>query len=398
MQHNITLCIEKELLKLRTAHKAVIFRSQINTLMKVKDIIQEIEAFAPPAYQEGYDNSGLQVGDTGMEVTGVLLSLDVTEGILDEAMERGCNMVVAHHPLLFSGLKRIAGRNYVERIVIKAIKNDIAIYAAHTNLDNVHNGVNAKIAEKLGLEQLHILSPMRDTLRKLYTYAPKNAADKVREAMFKAGAGEIGDYKECSFNTEGTGTFRPGKDADPVIGEAGGPREQVDEVKIEVLVQKDKEMRVLQALFDNHPYEEVAYEIVALQNANQELGAGMAGELKEPMQPEAFLAMLKERMKTGCIRHTAFTGKPIKKVALCGGAGSFLLKDAVAAGADIFITGDYKYHQFFDAEGKIIIADIGHYESEQYTTEIFADILNKKFPNFAILLSNLSTNPVKYFC
>ncbi len=366
--------------------------------MKVKDIIQEIESYAPPVYQEGYDNSGLQVGDTGMEVTGVLLSLDVTEEIIDEAMERGCNMVVVHHPLLFSGLKRIAGRNYVERVVIKAIKNDIAIYAAHTNLDNVRNGVNAKIAEKLGLENLSILSPMRDTLRKLYTYAPKDAADKVREALFAAGAGEIGLYKECSYNTEGKGTFRPGQDADPAIGTAGGPREWVEEVKIEVLVQKDKEMKVLQALFASHPYEEVAYEIVALQNANQEIGAGMVGELKEAMQPEAFLSFVKDKMRAGCIRHTAFTGKAIRKVAFCGGAGSFLLKDAIASGADIFITGDYKYHQFFDAEGKIIIADIGHYESEQFTTEIFADILNKKFPNFAILLSNLSTNPVKYFC
>ena len=366
--------------------------------MKVKDIIREIEAFAPAAYQEGYDNSGLQVGDTGMEVTGVLLSLDVTEEILDEAMQRGCNMVVGHHPLLFSGLKRIAGRNYVERIVIKAIKNDIAIYAAHTNLDNVRNGVNAKIAEKLGLKNLAILSPMRDTLRKLYTYVPREAADKVRQAMFEAGAGEIGAYKECSFNTEGKGSFRPGQDADPAIGTAGGPVEWVEEVKIEVLIQKDKEMKVLQALFDSHPYEEVAYEIVALQNGNQELGAGMAGELDGPMEPEAFLALVKEKMKTDCIRHTAFTGITIKKVAVCGGSGSFLLKDAIAAGADIFITGDYKYHQFFDAEGKIIIADIGHYESEQFTTEIFAAILNKKFPNFAILLSNLSTNPVKYFC
>jgi dinuclear metal center YbgI/SA1388 family protein len=385
-------------LKLYTGDKDVIFRIQLYGFMKVKDIIQEIEAFAPPAYQESYDNSGLQVGDAGMEVTGVLLSLDVTEEILEEALQRGCNMVVVHHPLLFSGLKRIAGRNYVERIVIKAIKSDIAVYAAHTNLDNVRNGVNAKIAEKLGLKNTRILSPMPGTLCKLYTYAPVTVADAVRDAMLAVGAGDIGQYAECSFNTHGTGTFKPGADTSPVIGEAGGAREWVEEVKIEVLVQKDRQARVLQALFASHPYEEVAYEIVALQNTNQDLGAGMVGELPDAMQPEAFLAMVKDNMQTGCIRHTVFTGKNIKKVALCGGAGSFLLKNAIAVGADVFMTGDYKYHQFFDAEGKIIIADIGHYESEQYTTEIFADILNKKFPNFAILLSNLSTNPVKYFC
>lgn len=366
--------------------------------MQVKDIMQAIEQFAPVAYQESYDNSGLQVGDVHMEVTGVLLSLDVTEEIVEEAMARGCNMVVVHHPLLFSGLKRISGRNYVERIVIKAIKNDIAIYAAHTNLDNVRAGVNAKIAQKLGLKDTTILQPMRNTLSKLYTFAPKKDADMVRDALFKAGAGDIGKYKECSFNMEGTGTFKPDEDANPVIGKAGGPRENVNEVKIEVLVQKDREARVLKALFDNHPYEEVAYEFIALQNLNQELGAGMLGTLPEPLEEGAFLAHLKDKMQANCIRHTAFLGKAIEKVAVCGGSGSFLLKDAIAAGADVFITGDYKYHQFFDAEGRIVIADIGHYESEQYTSEIFEAILKEKFPNFAILLSNISTNPVKYFC
>jgi dinuclear metal center YbgI/SA1388 family protein len=366
--------------------------------MLVSDIITAIEAYAPPAYQESYDNSGLQVGNPADEVKGILLSLDITEEILDEAIARGCNMVVAHHPLLFSGLKRISGRTYIERIVHKAIKNDIHLYAAHTNLDNIRNGVNAKIAEKLGLEDTIILAPLKDTLRKLYTYVPQNAADKVRDAMFAAGAGDIGKYHECSFNTPGTGTFQPEEGADPAIGTAGGPREWVEEVKIEVLIQKDKQNRVLKALFDAHPYEEVAYDIIALENMNQELGAGMVGSLPASMTEEAFLSVLKQQMKTDCIRHTALKGKNIEKVAVCGGSGSFLLKDAIAAEADIFITGDFKYHQFFDAEGKIIIADIGHYESEQFTVEIFETILRKKFPNFAILLSNLSTNPIKYFC
>jgi dinuclear metal center YbgI/SA1388 family protein len=365
--------------------------------MLVKDIIAIIEDYAPPVYQESYDNSGLQVGDTDAKVTGILLSLDITETIVDEAIERKCNMIVAHHPLLFSGLKRISGRTYVERVVQKAIKNDINIYAAHTNLDNVRNGVNAKIAEKLGLTGTAILSMKMDTLSKLYTYAPQDAADKVRNALFAAGAGDIGKYRECSYNLSGTGTFKPDANADPAIGQPGGPREWVDEVKIEVLVPKHKNTQVMRALFEAHPYEEVAYEFVALQNPNQELGAGMVGYLPEPMKEEAFLAFLKQNMKTNCIRHTQLLGKPIKKLAICGGSGSFLLKEAIGAGADIFITGDYKYHQFFDAGGKIVIADIGHYESEQFTVEIFEALLKEKIPNFAILLSNLSTNPVKYF-
>jgi dinuclear metal center YbgI/SA1388 family protein len=366
--------------------------------MLVKDIIAVLERFAPLAYQESYDNSGLQVGDVNAEVKGILLSLDVTEEILDEAMQRGCNMVVVHHPIIFSGLKRITGRNYVERVVLKAIKNDIAIYAAHTNLDNVRNGVNARIAKKLGLQNTAILQMKMDTLSKLYTFAPQNAADKVRDALFAAGAGDIGKYRECSFNMNGTGTFKPDKDADPAIGEAGGPREWVDEVKIEVIVPRHKETQVMKALFDAHPYEEVAFEFIELANPNQELGAGMIGTLPEAMEPEAFLKFLKDTMQTNCIRHTALLGKKIKKLAICGGSGSFLLKEAIGAGADVFITGDFKYHQFFDAEGRIVIADIGHYESEQFTVEIFEELLKEKFPNFAILLSNYKTNPVKYFC
>lgn len=373
------------------------FRSQ-NRSMLVKNVIDAIESYAPAIYQESYDNSGLQVGNMEDEVNGVLISLDITEDILNEAIERGCNMVVAHHPLLFCGLKRIAGKTYIERIVQKAIKNDINLYAAHTNLDNVYNGVNAKIAEKLGLQQTAVLAPMGGTLCKLYTYVPYQDAEKVREALFAAGGGGIGQYSECSFNSNGNGTFRPGAGTNPAIGHAGGPREWVEEVKIELILQKDKEAKVLKALFEAHPYEEVAYEIVALQNKNQELGAGMIGNLPKAMDETTFLGLLKQQMKTDCIRHTVLSGKKIQKVAVCGGSGSFLLPNAIGAGADIFITGDFKYHQFFDADGKLIIADIGHYESEQFTLEIFQEILRKKFPNFATLLSNLSTNPVKYFC
>lgn len=365
--------------------------------MRASEIISVIESFAPAVYQESYDNSGLQVGDPGMEVTGVLLSLDITEAVIDEAVQRGCNMIVAHHPIIFSGLKRLSGRSYVERTVMKALREDVILYAAHTNLDNARAGVNAMIAEKLGLQQTSILSMMTTTLRKLYTFAPLDAADKVRDALFAAGAGDIGKYRECSFNTPGTGTFKPDADADPAIGQAGGPREHVEEVKIEVLVQQHKEARILKALFDAHPYEEVAFEFIHLHNANQELGAGAIGTLPEPMEGQDFLKLLKRQMNTECIRHTALPDRPIHKVALCGGAGSFLLKQAVASGADAFVTADYKYHQFFDAEGRILIADIGHWESEQFTPQLLQRILGEKMPNFALLLSETKTNPVNYF-
>jgi dinuclear metal center YbgI/SA1388 family protein len=365
--------------------------------MTVKEVVKIIEDFAPPAWQESYDNVGLQVGDVNATVTGMLLTLDVTVAVVEEAIRNKCNMIVAHHPVIFSGLKKITGRNYVERIIQKAIKYDISIYAAHTNLDNMLHGVNARIAQKLQLRNTRILAPKEATLAKLYTYAPYDAADKVREALFAAGAGEIGKYSECSYNTNGKGTFRPAGDADPAIGRPGGGRELVDEVKIEVILQTNQEKAVLRALFESHPYEEVAYELVALKNDNQYLGAGMVGTLPQPMEEIAFLAFVKEQMKADVIRHTQLLDKQIYKVAVCGGSGSFLLKDAIAAGADVFITADFKYHQFFDAEGKIVIADIGHYESEQFTVEIFEEVFREKIRNFAILLSKEQTNPIKYF-
>jgi dinuclear metal center YbgI/SA1388 family protein len=365
----------------------------------VKDIIAALESVAHPTYQESYDNSGLQTGDPGAEVTGILCTLDVTEALLDEAIAEGCNLIVAHHPVIFGTVKRISSAGgYAERILFKAIRAGISIYATHTNLDNMKWGVNAIIAEKLDLEAVSVLQMKTDTLRKLYTFAPQDAAEKVREALFAAGAGAIGLYNECSFNTTGTGTFRPGPDADPLIGEPNGPREWVDEVKIEVIVQKHKEAAVLKALFEAHPYETVAFEFIHLHNANQEMGAGAIGTLKEAMSPEAFLGLVKELFGAKCIRHTAFTAKEIKKVALCGGSGSFLLKDAITAKADVFLTADYKYHQFFDADGRIMIADIGHWESEQFTTELLIRILRDKFPNFASLkAARTPVNPIQYF-
>lgn len=365
--------------------------------MQIKDILSEIERFAPLPYQESYDNCGVQVGDISLEASGAILTLDVTEAVVEEAIAAGCNLIIAHHPLIFSGLKSITGRNYVERVVLKAIKHDITIYAAHTNLDNVQAGVNRKIAEKLKLKHTRILAPVKGKLYKLITYVPEQSAAALRDALFQAGLGQIGEYSECSFAVSGSGTFRASSEANPTIGQAGGTREDVSEVKLEVLVPEHLKSAAVSALKKAHPYEEVAYELIALENENHTIGAGMVGELESPMPVKEFLEYVKQNMETSCIRHTALHTEKIKTVALCGGAGSFLLKNAIAARADVFITGDYKYHQFFDAENKIIIADIGHYESEHFTIEIFSEILKEKFPNFALLFTKTNTNPVNYY-
>jgi len=365
--------------------------------MQIKDILFEIEQFAPLQYQESYDNCGVQVGDVNNIATRALLTLDVTEAVVDEAVALGYNLIIAHHPVIFSGLKSLTGKNFVERVILKAIKNNIVIYAAHTNLDNVQMGVNKKIADKLQLTQTRILAPISGNLYKLYTFVPTENAEALKEAFFKAGLGQIGAYSECSFGTTGTGTFRASATANPTIGKAGGERENVEEIKLEVLVPQHLKSIAIATLKNNHPYEEVAYELIAIENANQTIGAGMVGMLEQPMAPEVFLRYLKDKMQTACIRHTALPAKPIEKVALCGGSGSFLLKQAIASKADVFITGDYKYHQFFDAENRILIADIGHYESEQFTIEIFSEILREKFPNFATLFTKINTNPVNYY-
>jgi dinuclear metal center YbgI/SA1388 family protein len=362
---------------------------------KLKEITECIERFAPLSLQESYDNAGLIVGDKNMEVKGSLICLDSTEEVIEEAINLGYNLVIAHHPIVFSGLKKFNGNNYVEKVIIKAIKNNIAIYAAHTNLDNVKMGVNAKISEKLGFKDVKILAPMKGNLRKLVTFCPTEHADKVRQAIFNSGASFIGNYDECSFNSEGFGTFRAGDNTSAFVGEKGKQHRE-KEVKIEVILSNYLLSGVIKALIEAHPYEEVAYDVYPLENNNPQTGAGMIGKLSEPMDETDFLKSLKEKMKTGLIRHTKLLGKKIETIAVCGGSGSFLLKDAINQKADIFITGDFKYHQFFDSEGKIIIADIGHFESEQFTKEIFYDLITTNFPTFALRFSEINTNPVNY--
>jgi len=363
--------------------------------MKIKQVTSFLESYAPLEYQESYDNCGLIVGDFNAEVNGSLITLDCTEAIIDEAIATGCNLVIAHHPIIFSGLKKLNGSNYIERTVIKAIKNDIAIYAIHTNLDNVHNGVSAKIAEKLGLENCKILVPKSDLLRQLVVYCPTANAKTLKTALFEAGAGTIGDYDQCSFTSIGKGTFRANENCTPFVGEIGENHTE-NEDRIEVIYPKVKERAILDAMEVAHPYEKVAHQIYVLENKHQLVGSGIIGELNTPVESQVFLKNLKLNMQTDCVRHTTLVKQQIKTVAVCGGSGSFLLKNAIAAQADIFITADFKYHEFFDAENKIVIADIGHYESEQFTKDLIYDLLVKNFTKFAVRLSKVNTNPIKY--
>lgn len=364
--------------------------------MKIADLTGVIENYAAAELQEEYDNAGLITGNFYWDCTGVLCTLDVTVDVVQEAKQNNCNLILAHHPIIFRGLKRINGRTYVEQVIIEAIKNDIAIYAAHTNLDNIVLGVNGMIAKKLGLKNITILQPKNKMLRKLITFAPDDKAEQVRNAVFAAGAGHIGKYSECSFSSDGTGTFKAGEDADPYVGEIG-ERHHEKETRVEIVYPFYLENQVVKALIDNHPYEEVAYDIFTMDNVHFGIGAGVIGELEEPKDEKDFLKFIKERFKAEGIRHTELLGRPVKKVAVCGGAGSFLIKKAAQKGADMYLTADVKYHEFFDAEGKLVLADIGHYESEQFTVDLIHDLLVEKFPTFAVLKTKVNTNPVRYF-
>ena len=363
--------------------------------MKIKEIVDALEMFAPLPLQDGFDNAGLQIGLTDAEVTGALLCLDVTEAVIDEAVALRCNLIVAHHPLLFKGCKSLTGRNYVERCVMKAVKHDIAIYAAHTNLDNLAEGVNHKIAEKIGLRHLRILSPKEKSLLKLVTFVPMAQAGEVREALFKAGCGCIGRYDACSYNVEGEGTFRAGAGTRPFCGQEGELHRE-PETRIETVLPSHLQGKALQALLAAHPYEEPAFDFYPLENAWQQAGSGMIGELEEPEEPVHFLRRVKGIFQTGCVKHNEPPCRLIRKVALCGGAGAFLLPNAVAAQADAFITGEIRYHDYFGHEGEILLAEIGHHESEQYTKEIFRDRLQAAFPELELRTSSINTNPIKY--
>ena len=363
--------------------------------MKVKDIISDLEKWAPPYLQESYDNSGLIVGREDWNTDGVIVALDCTEEVIDEAIEKDISLIVMHHPIVFNGLKRFNGSTYVERVVMKAIKNDIAIYAIHTNLDNVHWGVNAKIIELLGLGKHKILNPMKNSLKKFQVYVPSTHVESVELAVFSAGGGRISSYEECSFKSNGIGSFKGGKGTNPVIGKVG-KREFVEEMKLEFIVPVFMVKDVESAARTAHPYEEMAFEWLAIENNATLYGAGAVGELKEPLEFKVFLDRIKTIFGT-TLKYTAPPRDTVQRIAVCGGSGSFLLDAAKAVDADIFITSDYKYHQFFDADGTISILDIGHFESEQFTIDLIADRLSEKFPKFAVLKTAVNTNPIQYY-
>jgi len=364
--------------------------------MILQELINYLEELAPLDLQESYDNSGLIVGNAQQEVSKAIICLDAVEAVIDEAIAKGANLVIAHHPIVFSGLKKLNGKNYVERVVIKAIQHNIAIYAIHTNLDNISHGVNRMISDKIGLVNTQILAPKSNLLNKLVVFVPVENRLQLLNALFEAGAGNIGNYSEASFTSNGEGSFKGNADSNPTIGKVN-VRASVEEGRVEVLVESHQLSTVLTAMKVNHPYEEVAYDLIALKNSHQNIGSGMIGQLNEAMNSKDFLKHLQTVFKVPVVRHTALGNNKITKVAVCGGSGSFLLQAAISQKADVFVSADFKYHEFFDADNQIVIADIGHYESEQYTSELLLEKLKKNFSNFAFFLTENNTNPLRYF-
>ncbi len=363
--------------------------------MIIKEVTDLLEELAPLAYAEDFDNVGLLVGDELNKVQGILVTLDTLENVVDEAIANNCNLIVSFHPIIFKGLKKITGANYVERVVLKAIQHNIAIYCMHTALDNSKDGVNAKICEVLGIKNPKILIPQKGTIKKLTTYVPIEESDKLKAALFTAGAGNIGNYSDCSFTNEGIGSFQAGEKANPTKGEINEFRKE-KEAQIHITYPKAKEGNIIKALFANHPYEEVAYEIQTLDNTNQNIGMGMIGSLPEAIDEITFIEHAKKTMNVSVARHSSFLDKKVQRIAVLGGSGAFAIATAKAANADVFITADLKYHDFFQAEDKILLVDIGHFETEQFTKNLLVDYLKKKIPNFAVRLSESKTNPIKY--
>lgn len=364
--------------------------------MTINQVTNFLETLAPRALQESYDNAGLITGSPTWECEGIMVCLDITEDILQEAIDKKCNLLVAHHPIIFKGLKNINGHHYVEKCIIKAIKNDLALYAIHTNLDNVLDGVNGKIAEKLQLQNCRTLIPKAGMLKTLTVFVPQHYKETLLQALFAAGAGNIGAYSECSFSNPGLGTYLPGNNAHPFMGKIGSRHTEPEE-RIEVIFPKWLEPAVVAALKKNHPYEEVAYYVYCLENNYAHTGTGLVGHLPNEMDETAFLNLLQTQFNIPCIKHSKFTGKKIKQIAVCGGAGSFAIKNAIHSNSDAYVTADLKYHEFFEANGQLLLADIGHYESEQFTQDLLVDILRKNFLNFAVLKTGVNSNPVHYY-
>ena len=363
--------------------------------MRIQCVLHAIEAFAPRTLQEDYDNSGLQVGDTAKDCTGVLLSLDVTEATVKEASECGCNLIVSHHPLLFKGIKQISPASETGRIVLSAIEKGIAIYSSHTALDNALGGVSFRMAQKLGMENVKVLQPQSGKLAKLVVFVPDDYVKPVSEALFASGAGKIGNYDSCSYQMRGHGSFRALEDANPFVGGIGEVHSE-PETRLEVIIPKSKIYAAVSAMIKVHPYEEPAHDIIPLENVDAYAGSGVVGDIASASL-ETVLARLKSVFGTGAIRYCGDAKKPIKRIALCGGSGAFLTGDAIAAGADLYVSGDFKYHDFTTFASRIAIADVGHYESEQCTKEIFKELIERNFPDLAVKMAESDIKTIKYF-
>lgn len=362
--------------------------------MKLKEICSYLNSVIPLSFQEGYDNSGLQIGMTDQEITGALLTLDVTEDVIREAVNTGCNLIISHHPVIFSGIKRISGESACERIIFSAIRNNMAIYSAHTNLDVLNEGVSMKMAEKLGLKNVKVLNPIKNKLMKLVTFIPDSHYHQVTESIFEAGAGVIGKYDRCGYSVSGIGSFRAGENTNPYVGEKNIMHYEPEKRFETIFLAHDKD-KIINALISSHPYEEPAFDIYSLENDYFGAGQGSLGELKEELSVDEFIELLSNIFDARGIRYSGFGGM-IKVVALCGGSGSFLLETAVASGADAFVTGDVKYHAFQEADKRILLVDCGHYETEKFSVEILSELIIKKFPKFAVRFSKTNTNPINY--
>jgi dinuclear metal center YbgI/SA1388 family protein len=364
--------------------------------MKLKDLCSFLDSGVPLSFQEGYDNSGLQVGLPEREISSALVTLDVTEEVMNEAVAGKIDVIISHHPLIFNGIMSLAGKSYTERILYEAVKNDIAVYSAHTNLDAFSNGVSRKMSEKIGLEEIRVLSPSGNKLLKLVTYIPESHIEAVRDKLFESGAGVIGNYDNCGFTTSGTGSFRANEMAKPFTGEKGKIHFE-KEIRFETILFSHLKEKVIKALLNAHPYEEVAYDLYALENKNAEIGLGCVGKFHNPVSENEFLKLVCSVFNAKGIRYSKLTGKSVRKVALCGGSGASLINLAISSEADVFLTSDIKYHDFFKAENKILLVDTGHFESEKFSGEILKDLIIKKFPKFAVRFSETNTNPINYF-
>ncbi len=359
-----------------------------------------LEEWIPPATAWKGDNSGLQVGRTSAEISNILLALDVTLDVAREATARNANLIVTHHPLLFHPLRSLTEKSRAGEIALHLAERKINLYAAHTNLDQVLDGVSFVMATLLGLENIRTLSPLPGTLVKLAVFVPASHLEKVAAAMHAAGGGRFTNYQECSFRSEGIGTFKGMEGAKPFIG-TKGVLERTPEVKLEMLVETWDLDAAMAAMFREHPYEEVAYDVYPLNNESSEFGLGAVGELPSPLPRGRFLALVKKAFGTPMLRYTGKTTKSVRKVAVCGGAGSELLPIAIRKGSDAFITADVKYHGFQDAERNLLLIDAGHFETEHPILRTLAlrvkEIVRREKATSKVFITTKNTNPVSYY-